>query len=96
MAAGRAVVSTSIGAEGLDVHHGRDIVLADSPRRFTEAVITLLRDDNLRRKYELAARDLAAQFDWSVIGRKFARVLEMVHTQSIDAAERMPAGVERE
>jgi len=96
MAAGRAVVSTSIGAEGLDVHHGRDIVLADSPRRFTEAVITLLRDDNLRRKYELAARDLAAQFDWSVIGRKFAKVLEMVHTQSVDAAERMPAGVERE
>ena len=96
MAAGRAVVSTSIGAEGLDVHHGRDIVLADSPRRFAEAVITLLRDDNLRRKYERAAADLAAQFDWSVIGRKFANVLEMMRTQFVDAAEGTPAGIERE
>lgn len=96
MAAGRAVVSTSIGAEGLDVHHGRDIVLADSPRRFSEAVIALLRDDNLRHKYERAAADLAAQFDWSVIGRKFAKVLEMVHTQFVDAAEGTPAGMGRE
>jgi predicted ABC-type transport system involved in lysophospholipase L1 biosynthesis ATPase subunit len=31
MATGRAVVSTTIGAEGLDVHHGEDVLLADEP-----------------------------------------------------------------
>jgi glycosyltransferase involved in cell wall biosynthesis len=78
MAAGRAVVSTSVGAEGLDVHHGRDIVLADNPRLFAEAVSTLLHDENLRRKYELAAAARASRYDWSVIGGNFAQVLGMI------------------
>ena len=39
MATGKAVVSTTVGAEGLDVHHGRDIILADDPRSFAQAVI---------------------------------------------------------
>src|SRR5678815_1825885 len=38
MATGRAVVSTTVGAEGLDVQHGEDIVLADEPERFAQAV----------------------------------------------------------
>src|SRR5213079_1997939 len=45
MAAGKAVVSTSVGAEGLDVHHGRDIELADSAASFSSAVLNLLQDD---------------------------------------------------
>ncbi len=52
MAAGKAVVSTTVGAEGLDVHHGRDIILADDARAFSQAVIMLLRDRDLRRRYE--------------------------------------------
>ena len=44
MATAKAVVSTTVGAEGLDVHHGRDILLADDPRSFAQAVIMLLRD----------------------------------------------------
>lgn len=78
MAAGKAIVSTSVGAEGLDVHHGKDIVLADNPKAFGEAVVTLLGDDNLRWKYEQAAADLAKQYDWAVIARKFERTLEII------------------
>ena len=78
MAAGRAVVSTAVGAEGLDVNHGRDIVLANTPRSFADAVLTLLRDENLRKKYEVAARELARKYDWSGIALKFAQVLERV------------------
>ena len=81
MAAGKAVVSTSVGAEGLDVHHGRDVVLADNPQSFAEAVLTLLRDENLRHKYEKAAAELAAQYDWSVIGERFGRTLELIREQ---------------
>jgi glycosyltransferase involved in cell wall biosynthesis len=76
MAMGKAVVSTSVGAEGLDVHHGRDIVLADNPENFAEAVITFLRDRELRGRYEHAASELAGQYDWPAIGDKFGQVLE--------------------
>src|SRR5213079_1348419 len=59
MATGKAVVSTSVGAEGLDVHHGKDIVLADDAMSFSESMVTLLRDEPLRRGYEQSAAALA-------------------------------------
>lgn len=78
MATAKAVVSTTIGAEGLDVHHGRDIILADDPRSFAQAVIMLLRDPELRRRYEKAAADTAARYDWPAIGERFAQILQEV------------------
>jgi polysaccharide biosynthesis protein PslH len=78
MAAGKAVVSTSVGAEGLDVHHGEDSILADTTQSFAEAVVTLLCDDSLRRRYEEAAARLASQFDWSAISERFAQLLKQV------------------
>jgi len=78
MATAKAVVSTTVGAEGLDVHSGRDIILADDASAFSRAVIMLLRDQDLRRRYEKAAAELAACYDWPVIGRRFSEVLESV------------------
>ena len=93
MAAGKAVVSTSIGAEGLDVQHGRNIVLADSQRSFAQAVVTLLQNENLRQKYERAAAETAARYDWSVIADKFSRTLEMIGEHGRTAPENC-AGVD--
>ena len=76
MAMGKALVSTSIGAEGLDVHTGQDCILADDPASFAESVLALLRDPLLRRKYEQAAAALAARYDWSNIARQFEEVLQ--------------------
>ena len=78
MAAGKAVVSTSIGAEGLDVRHAHDIVLVDSAESFSSAVSNLLEDKAIRARYEKAAAETAARFDWSVIGERFGRTLEML------------------
>lgn len=78
MAMGKAVVSTSIGAEGLDVHDGHDILLADQADEFAQAVKNLLQDDHLRGKYGRAAIELARRCDWPEIGKKFADVLEAV------------------
>ncbi len=75
MAVGRAVVSTSIGAEGLDVHNGKDILLADEIETFAQAVITLLREPELRKRYEAAAAELVARFDWASVAQRFAEVL---------------------
>jgi glycosyltransferase involved in cell wall biosynthesis len=76
MAAGRAVVSTTIGAEGLDVTSGQDIVLEDDPDRFGDAVATLLLDDERRRALSRAAALQAAKFDWPVVVREFENSLE--------------------
>jgi glycosyltransferase involved in cell wall biosynthesis len=76
MAMGKAVISTSIGAEGLDVKNGRDLILADDAATFSKATILLLKDAGLRRKYEQAAAQLAAQYDWSKIVQRFVEVLQ--------------------
>jgi glycosyltransferase involved in cell wall biosynthesis len=43
-AAGKPIVSTSIGAEGLDLASGKEILLADDPAEFARSVVNLLRD----------------------------------------------------
>ena len=88
MAAGKAVVSTSVGAEGLDVHHDQDILLADDPDAFAGAVTMLLQDVELRRRYEQAAARLAAKYDWAAIGDKFGEVLETLARNA--SSERSP------
>jgi len=91
MATGKAIVSTTVGAEGLDVHHGRDIVLADDARSFAQAAIMLLRDPELRRRYEKAAAETAARYDWPAIGERFSEVLQAVAEKKSLAARAFPA-----
>jgi len=47
MAHGLPVVTTSIGAEGFGIISGQHAIVADSPKEFADAVITLCSDDNL-------------------------------------------------
>ncbi|MGA9526771.1 MAG: glycosyltransferase family 4 protein [Terriglobales bacterium] len=75
MAMGKAMVSTSIGAEGLAVENGRDLLLADDANAFAGAIILLLRDAAMRHKVEQAAVRLAIQYDWSQVVKQFAAVL---------------------
>lgn len=82
MAMAKALVSTSIGAEGLEVTNGRDVLIADDAQSFAASILRLLRDPELRRKYEQNAAELAARFDWSRIAQRFADVLNQVVTNS--------------
>jgi glycosyltransferase involved in cell wall biosynthesis len=67
---GKAVVSTTVGAEGLPVTHQQDILLADDDTSFAQSVVGLLRDIDARRRLEIASRRLVAEhFDWSVVAR---------------------------
>ena len=90
MAVGKATVSTTVGAEGLDVRHDRDILLADDPSGFSEAVVSILQQDDLRRRLEAAAAATAARYDWSVITEKFVEVLRT----TIEAAGRSQTSAE--
>jgi polysaccharide biosynthesis protein PslH len=79
MAMGKAVVSTSIGAEGLPVQTGRDIVIADNPDEFANAVVGLLRDRVRRDQIGLAARELVVRaHTWDSVVQDFESVLETV------------------
>jgi glycosyltransferase involved in cell wall biosynthesis len=61
MAYGKAIVSTSIGAEGIRVTSGKNIVIADDPEQFSKAIIDLLTHDALRNRLEIEAREFARQ-----------------------------------
>lgn len=66
MAMGKAIVSTSLGAEGIEAHDGRHILIADEPRAFADAVIRLLDDRELTDRIGAAARKLAVeQYSWN-------------------------------
>jgi sugar transferase (PEP-CTERM/EpsH1 system associated) len=76
MSMGKAVVSTTIGAEGLPIADGRDIVLADDPGSFADAVVRLIRVDHERKSLEHAARRLMVdRYDWSAVAQDFEEAL---------------------
>ena len=83
MAMGKAIVSTSVGAEGLPVQSGENIILADAPAHFANSVISLLRDEQQRRRLGNAARSLVQEkYSWSKVAESFARTLQEVIHQS--------------
>jgi sugar transferase (PEP-CTERM/EpsH1 system associated) len=68
MAMGKAVVSTTVGAEGLPVVADEHLVLADGPEPFARAVLDLLRDAPRRDRLGWAARSLVVkQYDWAAV-----------------------------
>jgi sugar transferase (PEP-CTERM/EpsH1 system associated) len=88
MSMAKAVVSTTVGAEGLPVTSGRDIDIADEPSRFAHAVVHLIRDTEARRAIEAAARHLVVQkYDWSAVAQDFEAALRRV-TARVPEAER--------
>ena len=77
MAMGKAIVSTTIGAEGLPIQDGREIVLADEPEEFARAVGALLQDQVRRRQLGQAARELVEhKYSWNSVARNFEIILE--------------------
>jgi glycosyltransferase involved in cell wall biosynthesis len=78
-AAGRPVVSTSIGCEGLDVVHGEHLFIADDPDAFAECVVRLLQDAALWRRLATAALALVRQrYDVEVAGAQLRAHYEML------------------
>lgn len=75
MAARRPVVSTTIGAEGLDYRDGEDLLVADAPEAFASAVSGLLADPARRSRVGLAAERRAAIYDWPNVVGDFADTL---------------------
>jgi glycosyltransferase involved in cell wall biosynthesis len=76
MAAKVPVVSTSVGAEGLDVRNGENISIADAPQDFAERCLALLDDSDARERMAANAWEtVAACYSWQVVSRKFEQLL---------------------
>jgi sugar transferase (PEP-CTERM/EpsH1 system associated) len=79
MAMGKAVVSTTVGAEGLPVTSGQNVVIADEPAPFAQAVVHMIRDVEARRRIETEARQLVVErYDWSAVAHDLEDALARV------------------
>jgi glycosyltransferase involved in cell wall biosynthesis len=85
MAAGKAVVSTSLGAEGLHLTSGRNVLFADTNCLFTNAVVNVLTDHNLRHVLAKEARNFVCeQFPWSKVSHIFEKACMQATKSCID------------
>ncbi|HRQ39107.1 MAG TPA: glycosyltransferase [Chloroflexota bacterium] len=74
MAAGKAIVSTRVGAEGFPVADGREILLAEGAAEMSTAVLRLLDDPAACTRLGAAARQFAAAYDWRVVIPQFSQI----------------------
>jgi glycosyltransferase involved in cell wall biosynthesis len=68
---GKAVVSTSVGCEGLETVDGHNILIRDDPAEFAAAVVQVLSDHHLRDRLGREARKTAEEhYAWRAVGGK--------------------------
>lgn len=91
LAAGVPVISTELGAEGIDATPGRDIVVADSKDELVAACRDLARDSSGRQSLIKQGRALVrAQYDWSRKGAALVDFLRSVTARRIEKTGGVP------
>jgi glycosyltransferase involved in cell wall biosynthesis len=74
MSKAKPIVSTRIGAEGLEVTHGKHVLLADEPQDFADQVERVLADEELAASLGRAARELAEErYSWMSLVKTLER-----------------------
>lgn len=69
LASGSAIVTTSVGALGVELHHDQNALIADSPDQFVEEIVRVLGDGDLRSRLAIRARQTAVElYGWDAIG----------------------------
>ncbi|HWH56225.1 MAG TPA: glycosyltransferase [Terriglobales bacterium] len=95
MAMAKPVVSTTVGAEGLPVSHGKDVFLEDEPAHFADRVVTLLQDKRLRENVGSAARKLVEEhYSWNRVAADCEKVFSYVMHKAAETKEPKEAGKE--
>ncbi|MEE8575705.1 MAG: glycosyltransferase [candidate division Zixibacteria bacterium] len=75
----KAVVSTSVGAEGLNVVDGRELIIADNPELFCKSIFDLLDDEGSRGSLGKAGRQLVVeQYGWDALATRLDTFLETI------------------
>ncbi|GAP13474.1 glycosyltransferase [Longilinea arvoryzae] len=90
MALRSPVVSTSKGAEGLEVRAGEHLLVADSPQDFAAAVIRLLKDETLRESItEAGYRLVEEKYSWQKALIFFLKWIETIPTGSLSGISQL-------
>ena len=88
---GRPMVSTRVGAEGLDFEADREIVLRDDDAGFADACVHLLRDDAACDRLGRAARaKMQARYGMDEIAARVARIMTAGHDETRRRGEAVP------
>jgi glycosyltransferase involved in cell wall biosynthesis len=78
LARGKAMVSTSIGIEGIDLRPGIDVIVADEPKAFAQTCARLLGDAAARRRLGRMARErVLDRYGWDMIADAADRVVHL-------------------
>lgn len=81
MAMGKPVVSTSVGLEGIEARPGADVLQADTPQTFADALASVLTTDDLaRRLSESGHRLVRGKYSWTAMADSLDRALSAVST----------------
>lgn len=84
LALGKAIVSSSLGCEGIAVTPGRDLLIADDPRSFAERILELFANEALRRELGRNGRALVEhEYSWDLAGEQIESLLEVLAAQSV-------------
>ena len=84
----RPLVSTTIGAEGLPVSHGEEILIADDAAGFADAIVNVLQDASFASGLgQRAATRVRRDFSWASVAARFAESC----SEAIARASREPA-----
>jgi len=77
MAMEKAIVSTSVGAEGLPVTNGKELRIADTPETFAAAVLDLLVNPQSAKQIgQQAGQVVRERFGWNGVAKRFAEICE--------------------
>ena len=80
----KAVVSTTIGCEGLQLTQGKDILVADEPEKFARLVIQLAQDEKFRQRLGRSGRrQVEEKYDWRSIGKQLNELYGRVLSESL-------------
>ncbi len=77
-AAGKCIISTTVGAEGISYKHGKNIVIADTVIEWKEAIIHYLKNYNLAQEIEREALNSAQSYDNKTITGKYITLYEKI------------------
>ena len=84
LAMGKAIVSTSLGAEGLVLENEKHITIADEPVEFAEKVIELINNEEKRSFIEDTAAEYVRSscFTWQKVASKFSKICQRTAGQN--------------
>jgi glycosyltransferase involved in cell wall biosynthesis len=92
MAMEKAVVSTTVGAEGLPLTNGVELLLADEPATFADAVVRVLTDRDYAAELGRGAATVVREnFGWRQVTERFISICGKTFLPRMNADERRSA-----